>query len=30
MPAVEARMPNAMPKLAEAGATGAIRFRPSR
>ena len=30
MPAVDARIPNAMPKLAEAGATGAIRFRPSR
>jgi hypothetical protein len=30
MPTVVARMPNAMPKLADAGVTGAIRFRPSR
>src|SRR5262245_15491538 len=29
-PAVVARMPNAMPKLTDAGATGAMRFRPSR
>src|SRR4030095_13300715 len=30
MPAVDARIPSAMPKLPEAGATGAIRLRPSR
>src|SRR5262245_21761967 len=30
MPTVDARMPYAMPKLTEAGATGAIRLRPSR
>jgi hypothetical protein len=29
-PDVDASIPNAMPKLAEAGATGAMRFRPSR
>src|SRR5690349_15558482 len=29
-PAVTARIPNAIPKLIEAGATGAIRRRPSR
>jgi hypothetical protein len=29
-PAADARIPKAIPKLAEAGATGAIRFRPSR
>src|SRR5262245_44297943 len=30
IPTLVARMPNAMPKLADAGVTGAIRFRPSR